>query len=347
VVSTTPRTCLGAHEVTAQIGEGGLGNMKEDRMKTRRMAFLAAACATALVTVTSPLAQQGPAPATPNIFHLPYNPAAVPKGPVRMYNTAKAKLMAGGKIVGITVYSPDPNMYCAMANAGYDFTWIEMQHSPLTYEDVARMLYACKGSTAMPFIRVPDATEENIQKATDIGAVGIIVPQTETVEKAQAAAKWSHYPPLGQRSQGSGQYNYLWGSDYRQTYNDNVLLVVMIEAPFGAEVADKIAAVKGVDVVFAASGDMGSYSGYKQGDEQYESLIGAVRDATLKAGKKLGGPSGWYNTRANQGYSFFQAGGETSLIAAGARAELATMAGAGVLPPGGRGARGATPAVIP
>ena len=141
-------------------------------MKTRQMAFLAASCAMALVTVTSPLAQRGSAPATPNIFHLPYNPAAVPQGPARMYNTAKAKLMAGGKIVGITVYSPDPTMYCAMANAGYDFTWIEMQHSPLTYEDVARMLYACKGATAMPFIRVPDATEENIQKATDIGALG-------------------------------------------------------------------------------------------------------------------------------------------------------------------------------
>src|SRR5579859_4113134 len=106
------------------------------------------------------------------------------KAPAQLYNTAKKKLAEGKKIVGATVYSPDPNMYCAMANAGYDFLWIEMQHSPLTYEDVARMLYACKGSTAIPFIRVPDATEENIQKATDIGALGIIVPQTETVEKA-------------------------------------------------------------------------------------------------------------------------------------------------------------------
>jgi 2-keto-3-deoxy-L-rhamnonate aldolase RhmA len=318
-------------------------------MNARRIAFLAAACAIALTTVSSPSAQRGSAPATPNIFHLPYNPAALPSGPVRMYNTAKAKLMGGGKIVGGTVYSPDPNMYCAMANAGYDFLWIEMQHSPLTYEDVARMLYACKGSTGIPYIRVPDATEENIQKATDIGALGIIVPQTETLEKAEAAAKWSHYPPFGQRSQGSGQYNYLWGTDYRQTYNGNVLVTVMIEAPFGAEVADKIAAVKGVDVVFAASGDMGSYSGYKQGDEQYEALISAVRDATLKAGKKLGGPAAWYNTRANQGYSFFQAGGETGLIAAGAKADLATMPGAGVPPPAGRGGRGtpAAPAVIP
>ena len=55
------------------------------------------------------------------------------KAPARLYNTAKQKLMEGKQIVGATVFSPDPNIYCAMANAGYDFLWIEMQHSPLTY----------------------------------------------------------------------------------------------------------------------------------------------------------------------------------------------------------------------
>src|SRR5438128_168375 len=119
------------------------------------------------------------------------------KAPARLYNTAKQKLVEGKQIVGATVFSPDPNIYCAIANAGYDFLWIEMQHSPLTYEDVARMIWACRGATAMPFIRVPDATESDIQKATDIGAMGIIVPTVDTVEKAQAAAKWSKYLPEG------------------------------------------------------------------------------------------------------------------------------------------------------
>jgi 4-hydroxy-2-oxoheptanedioate aldolase len=126
------------------------------------------------------------------------------KPPARLYNTAKQKLKDGKPLVGATVFSPDPNIYCAMANAGYDFLWIEMQHSPLSYEDVARMIWACRGASAMPFIRVPDATESDIQKATDIGAVGIIVPTVDTVEKAQAAVKWSKYPPEGRRSQGTG-----------------------------------------------------------------------------------------------------------------------------------------------
>jgi len=130
--------------------------------------------------------------------------------PAKLYNTTKQKLMEGKQITGATVFSPDPNIYCAMANAGYDFLWIEMQHSPLTFEDVARMIWACRGASAMPFIRVPDATESDIQKATDIGAVGIIVPTVDTVEKAQAAVKWSKYPPEGRRSQGNGQYGALW-----------------------------------------------------------------------------------------------------------------------------------------
>src|ERR1700685_3142892 len=143
--------------------------------------------------------------------------------PPKLYNTAKQKLAEGKQIVGATVFSPDPNIYCAMANAGYDFLWIEMQHSPLTFEDVARMIWACRGATAMPFIRVPDATESDIQKATDIGALGIIVPTVDTVEKAEAAVKWARYPPAGRRSMGAGQYTELWGKDYRQTINNNMV----------------------------------------------------------------------------------------------------------------------------
>jgi hypothetical protein len=65
----------------------------------------------------------------------------------KIYNTAKQKLLDGKQVVGGTVFSPDPAMYCAMANAGFDFLWIEMQHSPLTYQEVARMIFACRGST--------------------------------------------------------------------------------------------------------------------------------------------------------------------------------------------------------
>jgi 2-keto-3-deoxy-L-rhamnonate aldolase RhmA len=242
----------------------------------------------------------------------------------RMFNTAKAKLMAGKPLIGGTVYTSDPNIYCAMAESGFDFLWIEMQHSPLTFSDVAKMIRACKGAPAIPFIRVPDATPSDIQKATDVGALGIIVPMVATVEEAEEAVRYAKYPPLGERSQGSGQYGELWGDDYRANANDNMVVVVMIESPKGVEIADKIAAVPGVDVVFAASGDLGSFSGYKQDDPRYDAMVQRIKDETLKAGKKLGGPFMW-NDR--EGFSFFQASGEAALIKEGAKVLLKSAKG--------------------
>src|SRR5579864_4745819 len=238
-----------------------------------------------------------------------------PDGPVRIYNTAKKKLMEGKQIVGVTISSPDPNIYCAAANSGFDYTWIEMQHSPLTYSDVAKMIWACRGASAILFIRVPDATESEIQKATDIGAVGIIVPTVDTVEKAQNAVKWSRYPPDGRRSMGAGQYGELWGKDYRQTINQNMLVMVMIETPLGVANAKEIAAVPGIDVIFAASTDLGNFSGTKQGEPEYERMVKTIHDTVLNAGIKLGGPLAW---KDRPGFTFFQGPGETALIRLGA-----------------------------
>ncbi len=260
---------------------------------------------------------------------------AAEQGPARVYNTVKQKLMDGERVVGGTVSTPDPDIYCAMANAGYDFLWIEMQHSPLSYQEVARMIWACRDAPAIPFIRVPDASEGAIQKATDIGALGIIVPMVFDAEKMKQAVNFAKYPPAGRRSQGGGQYGALWGRDYRATFNDNVVIVAMIEAPVGPEEAAAIAAVPGVDVVFAASSDIRSFSGHSQGEPEYEEIITYIRDATLGAGRKLGGPQAWMD---REGFSFFQGSSATALVRLGARTSLEN-APAGVAPIEGAPAR--------
>ncbi len=244
------------------------------------------------------------------------------------YNTVKAKLAAGEPVFGGTVTSSDPDIYCAMASAGYDFLWIEMQHSPLTYEQVARMIFACRGAPAIPFIRVPDATAGDIQKATDIGALGVIVPLVDTVEKVRDAVRYAKFPPEGVRSLGGGQYRALWGNDYRATANDNVMIVAMIESPAGVEIAERIAAEPGVDVVFAASTDLGSFSGLRQGEAGYEAMIDRIRNVTLAAGLVLGGPQPW---RERAGFRFFQGPSDTGLVRMGAERSLSGPA-TGVAP---------------
>ena len=244
---------------------------------------------------------------------------SAPSSAQEYFNTVRAKLEAGEQVVGGTVSTPDVGVYCAMANAGFDFLWIEMQHSPLTYSEVAAMIRVCPGP-AIPFIRVPDATEGDVQKAVDIGALGVIVPMVDTVEKIEDAITFAMYPPLGKRSQGGGQYGALWGREYRQQANDNIMIVAMIENPQGVELVEQIAGLEHVDVVFAASSDLGSFSGLRQGDPGYEALITRIHDATLDAGKFLAGPLAWKDTR--DGYTFFQGPPETGLIRAGARATL-------------------------
>lgn len=238
----------------------------------------------------------------------------------RIFNTVKQKLAAGKQVVGGTVNIGNPDTYCAMANSGFDFLWIEMQHSPMSYQDVAHMVMACKGAPAMPFIRVPDATEGDIQKAVDLGAVGIIIPMVDDVQKVKNAIKFALYPPKGKRSLGGGQYGALYGPDYRRIANDNMMIVAMIESPAGVKIARELAAIPEVDVVFVASTDLSSFSGLKQGDAKYEAMVSEVRDAVLAAGKKVAGPLAWKSTR--KGYSFYQGPGETSLLKSGVQLAL-------------------------
>jgi len=234
-----------------------------------------------------------------------------------LYNTTRQKLTDGRQVVGGTIHSSDPETFRAMAGAGFDFLWIEMQHSALAYKEVERAIWAARGDAAIPFIRVPDATEGDIQKATDIGALGIIVPMVETAEKMRAAVRFARFPPGGRRSSGNNQAKSLWGDDYRQTFNENLLVVAMIETPEGVAAAGEIASVEGVDVVFAASGDLKSFTGLPEGHPDYEALVARIRDATLAAGKKLAGPFSWRN---RPGFSLFQGPTEATLIKSGAAA---------------------------
>lgn len=235
------------------------------------------------------------------------------------FNTVKQKLADGLQVVGGTVTSADIDIYCAMAGAGFDFLWIEMQHSPLTYAQVAAMIRACPGP-AIPFIRVPTDSEGDIQKAVDIGALGVMVPMVDTVEKISNAISFAKYPPVGKRSQGGGQYGAIWGRSYREFANDNIMIIAMIESPAGVEIVDQVAALEQVDVVFAASSDLGSFTGLRQGDPQYEALVTRIKDTTMAAGKIVAGPSAWKDTR--EGYRFFQGPSDAALIRSGARLSL-------------------------
>jgi 2-keto-3-deoxy-L-rhamnonate aldolase RhmA len=208
----------------------------------------------------------------------------------RLYNHAKQKLLDGKQIFGYTISKLDTKLYCEMAQH-WDFIWFEMQHSTMSYRDVEEMIAACPRPVATPIIRVPDEFESTIQKATDIGALGIVIPTVDTVEKAVSGARYSRYPPEGRRSVGGNQAGSIWGVNgvnYRQTINDNMLVIEQIETPVGVSNVFNIASVQGVDVILGSTGDMQSFSGLDPSNEEYQAYFTRIRDATLKAGKFLG-----------------------------------------------------------
>jgi 2-keto-3-deoxy-L-rhamnonate aldolase RhmA len=266
----------------------------------------------------------------------PFDPAtwkygdafAAPAGS-KIWNPVKLKMQQGGKVTGGTFFSStDPATYCAFANAGYDFVWTEMQHDQRDWQAVSRMWRTCPHAKAVPGVRVAYTDEREIQHALDAGALVIVVPTVDSVAEAIEARNWTYFPPLGRRSNGGGQAfdPAVLGAvpgGYRNTINDNVVLILMIETLEGLKNADAIAKVPGVSAVFAASGDLANFSGFRQGTPDYERAINIVHDAALKAKIRLCGPFAW---RDRPDFTCFQAGSETAAIARGVAAELGPLA---------------------
>jgi len=271
-----------------------------------------------------------------------YGPAFDPPASAKIWNPVRLKLQQGGKVTGGTLRAAsDPSTYCAMANAGYDFVWTEMQHEQRDWQEAAKMWRTCPNAAAVPGARVAYTDEREIQHALDAGALVIVVPTVDTVAEAIAARNWTYFPPLGQRSNGGGQAfdPNMWGSvpgGYRNTINDNIVLILMIETLEGLKHSDEIAKVPGVTAIFAASTDLGNFSGYRQGSPDYERAINIVHDSAIKAGVRLCGPLAW---RDRPDFTCFQAGSETAAIARGALAELGPLANTQAKPESGPFAR--------
>jgi 2-keto-3-deoxy-L-rhamnonate aldolase RhmA len=208
----------------------------------------------------------------------------------QLYNTAKQKLLRGQQIFSHTISAFDSKRYCEEA-PHYDFTWFEMQHSTMRFDEVEDMLAACPRVGATPILRIPDALEGNVQKAMDMGMLGIIVPTVDDAIEAREAARYARFPPTARRSSGGGQATGIWnpvvpqGSNFRDSINDNMLVIVMIETIEGVNNALEIASVPGVDVVLIGNADLASFSGFAQNSTEYRDLQIRVRNATYLAGK--------------------------------------------------------------
>src|SRR5690349_17569341 len=254
-----------------------------------------------------------------------------PATPRPFYNKAKELLFQDKQITSYTVSSYNPDLYCEVGKH-FDFVWFEMQHSTMSWDEVRRMMLACPGVGAAPMVRTPDAFESTIQKATDIGAIGIIVPTVDDALEARDAARFSRYPPVGRRSSGGGSFGQVWpGINYRATVNDNMLVTVMIETLEGVANAEEIAATAGVDVIIHGNNDLSSFSGWQQNDPRYQDALIKVRNAALKFGK-------FYGNAGQQYLNGYAVSADTRMVQDGPARDGWQRPGRCGAPGGGRGA---------
>jgi 2-keto-3-deoxy-L-rhamnonate aldolase RhmA len=258
---------------------------------------------------------------------------AEPEQPVvRWENPVRVAIRKREPVVGVTITTTSLEITAQIADMGFDFLWIEMEHSPITLETARNMILATRGSRTMPFIRVPVNELWTAKRVMDMGALGVIFPFVSSAESARQAAAACKYPPAGKRGSGAGLATFRWPAPggYYDFADQNIVVAVNIEEQSAMDAIDEIAATPGIDVLFVGVSDL-SFSlglrGYQDHPAMEKALQTIVR-AAHREGKAVGRPlvnASQYKRFVEEGFTFFQAQTELNLLAGGAEAYLTKL----------------------
>ena len=244
-------------------------------------------------------------------------------------NPVKARLARGEYVVGMPVTSTSLDVAALAARAGFDFLWVEMEHSPITLETLRHIVLATRGLPAVPIARIPAGETWMAKRVLDQGVHGVVAPFTSTPVLAEQLSRACRYPPRGRRGSGSGLAEGTWPvvPSYFDSADDQVLVVAVIEEVEGVERCEEIAAVEGIDVLFVGTSDLAFSMGLR-GDMTHPDVLKAaerVRDAAVGHGKYCGRPVGSPESLqrfADEGFRLFHAASDLTIFAEGARAWL-------------------------
>ena len=175
---------------------------------------------------------------------------------------------------------------------------------------------AIEARGAVPMARVWSHDPTAIGRVLDAGAMGIILPHLSTPEQAAAAVAAMRYPPVGERSSGTGRA-VLMDPGYKSEANDSILVITQIEDMEGVNNAEAIMALDGVDVAFIGPNDLGLSMGLTSDqmwkDQGHLDAIAAILAAARKVGKPAGVPVGSGEAARAviaQGFQFIDAGSD-------------------------------------
>lgn len=181
---------------------------------------------------------------------------------------------------------------------GLDFIIIDAEHGSYSYRDMEDMCRAANGVGMGAVIRVPNSSAEHILHAGDMGAQGIQVPNSKTVEEARAAAENMRYAPCGTRglgltTRGSGYClggSFTDSSGYVNYVNNELLGIIMVENVNMVEHIEELCDIPQADVFFIGTGDLSQSCGVtgQSGHPEVQKRVKKVVETVRRKGKIAG-----------------------------------------------------------
>jgi 2-keto-3-deoxy-L-rhamnonate aldolase RhmA len=221
-----------------------------------------------------------------------------------------------------------------MAEAGFDWLFIDAEHSTMDTSEMQAMLQAASPTPCV--IRLTAGDDVPIKKALDIGAAGIIVPQVNSADYARRIVQSAKYAPVGQRGLGIGRaHRYgLKLREYMQTANDDTAVIVQAEHREAVANIEAIVKVEGVDGVLIGPYDLSASFG-RPGAVDHPDVRGAI-ERVRAACKSAGLPIGIFGLTADavrpyidQGFTMIVAGVDTVLLGNAATALVVALRSSG------------------
>ena len=239
-------------------------------------------------------------------------------------NPVKIKLEKGEPVFGVVISVNNVEVAAHAAGLGFDFLWLEMEHTPVSLETVRNVVLATRGLPAVPFARPPVNELWTAKRVLDAGVLGVIFPFTSTPQLAQRAVAACRYPPRGLRGSGATLAQFRWPAPqgYYDFADKNVLVVAVVEDTAGLAQIDEIAATPGIDVIFIGTSDLSFSLGLRgrQDHSRLDSAVAKIVAAAKKHGKVLGRPArtpAQVKRFQKQGFRFFMTATDLELMADG------------------------------
>lgn len=208
-------------------------------------------------------------------------------------NSFKAALKSGKPQIGFWLALANPYTAEIAGGAGFDWLLIDGEHAPNDIPLITAQLQALAGSGAYPVVRLPIGETWMVKQVLDIGAQTILVPMVESGAQADMLAKAMLYPPKGVRGVGAAlarasRFNAI--SDYLQTANDQVCLLLQVESRAGLAAIEEIAEVEGVDGIFIGPADLAADMGFlgKPGAPEVQAAVEDGLKRIIATGKAAG-----------------------------------------------------------